>query len=92
MITIILFHQFQAYNAAIKVGIALTIPPNYNQDAFGKAYSCGQTRWRYKHNNWLFVKRLIDDYDNQTTNGIYVIPIHKQTLTQFIIWVLKIQK
>ena len=68
--------SIQAYNAAIKVGIALTIPPNYNQDAFGKAYSCGQTRWRYKHNNWLFVKRLIDDYDNQTTNGIYVIPIH----------------
>jgi len=59
-----------------KIGICLTIPPNHSQDAFGKAYSNGQTRYRYKKNNTIWVNRLIAEYDNRESEGIYLIPIH----------------
>lgn len=60
----------------IKIGVCLTIPPNHSQDAFGKAYNCGQNRNRYKRNNAIYVKALIDEYDNRTAEGIYLVPIH----------------
>lgn len=63
-------------NASIKVGLALTIPPNYSQDAFGKAYKCGQTRDRYKRNNAMWVAKMIEKYDGRESDGIYLIPIH----------------
>lgn len=59
-----------------KIGVCLTIPPNHSQDAFGKAYSNGQTRHRYKKNNTIWVNRLIAEYDNRESEGIYLIPIH----------------
>lgn len=59
-----------------KIGICLTIPPNHSQDAFGKAYKCGQTRDRYKRNNVLFVNAMIKEYDNREDEGIYIIPIY----------------
>lgn len=62
--------------SGIKIGICLTIPPNHSQDSFGKAYGCGQTRDRYKRNNYLWVKRLISEYDGRELDSIYVIPIH----------------
>lgn len=59
-----------------KIGVCLTIPPNHSQDAFGKAYSNGQTRYRYKKNNTIWVNRLISEYDNRESEDIYLIPIH----------------
>lgn len=59
----------------IKVGIAITIPPNRSQDAFGKAYGCGQNRRRYKRNNMLFVRGIISAYDNRESEGVYLVPI-----------------
>ena len=59
----------------IKIGIVVTIPPNRSQDAFGKAYGCGQTRERYKRNNMLFVKSIIDAYDERESDSIYLVPI-----------------
>jgi lysophospholipase L1-like esterase len=61
---------------SMKIGLCLTIPPNHSQDAFGKAYSNGQTRHRYKRNNIIWVNRLIAEYDNRESEGIYLIPIH----------------
>ena len=61
--------------AGIKIGIAITIPPNKSQDAFGKAYGCGQTRSRYKRNNLMFASKLIDIYDNREDENIYIVPI-----------------
>lgn len=60
---------------ATKIGIAITIPPNYSQDAFGKAYGCGQTRNRYKYNNMKWVERLIEEYDSKENENIYLVPI-----------------
>lgn len=59
-----------------KCVVCLTIPPNYSQDAFGKEYKCGQNRNRYKRNNVLWVKRLIEEYDGRESEGIYVCPIN----------------
>lgn len=72
----IMMNSIRAACPDAKICVALTIPPNYSQDAFGKGYSCGQTQWRYKRNNVLWVKHLIDLYDNREDENIFVVPIH----------------
>ena len=67
----------------MKIGVCLTIPPNYSQDAFGKAYSCGQTRNRYKRNNVLWVQNQIDRYDGRESEKIYLVPIHTNLDTKY---------
>lgn len=57
-----------------KIGICLTIPPNSSQDAFGKAYSCSQTRDRYKRNNTLWVNAIIEHFES--SESVYLIPIN----------------
>jgi hypothetical protein len=66
-----------------KIGVVLTIPPNYSQDAFGKAYSCGQTRARYKRNNVIWVDNKIRRYENREDEGIYLIPVHTNLDTKY---------
>ena len=69
--------SIKSASSSIKVGIALPIPPNYSQDAFGKAYKCGQTRMRYKRNNFFLVNKLIEEFGNkEVSDGIYLIPIY----------------
>lgn len=67
--------SIQAANASTKIGVAVTIPPNTSQDAFGKAYGCGQTRDRYRRNNLLFAQSLIDAYGGMEESGVYLVPI-----------------
>ena len=66
-----------------RIGIALTIPPNYSQDAFGKAYQNGQTRRRYKRNNVIWVGNLLSRYENREKERIHVIPIHTNLDTKY---------
>ena len=69
--------SIKSASSSIKVGIALPIPPNYSQDAFGKADKCGQTRMRYKRNNFFLVNKLIEEFGNkEVSDGIYLIPIY----------------
>jgi lysophospholipase L1-like esterase len=68
--------SIHAYDEDIKIGLALTIPPAYEQNAFGKSNGCGQTRWRYKRNNFLWVKALIEIFSGQEENNIYLVPIN----------------
>lgn len=75
--------SIKSYNANIKIALGLTIPPNYSQDAFGKAYSSGQTRWRYKRNRDLWVKKLIETFDNLESENIYLVPIHTNLDTRY---------
>lgn len=67
----------------VKVGVALTIPPNYSQDAFGKGYGCDETRTNYKLSNAIFVNRLIDELDNKTNQRVYLIPIYANLDTRY---------
>lgn len=75
--------SIKAAASAIKIGVCLTIPPNYSQDAFGKAYKCGQTRNRYKRNNVLWVENLIKKYDGRENENIYLVPIHTNLDTKY---------
>ena len=68
--------SMQAESPSTKIGICITIPPNHSQDAFGKAYKCGQTRDRCKRNNALYVQALISEYDERESEGIFLVPIH----------------
>ena len=68
--------SIQGVSASIKIGVCVTIPPNHSQDAFGKAYACSQTRDRYKRNNAFWADAIISEFDEQESNGVYIIPIH----------------
>lgn len=63
-------------SANIQIGVCVTIPPNSSQDAFGKAYACGQNRERYKHNNAVWASKIIEEFSDMEDSGVYVIPIH----------------
>lgn len=75
--------SLKAAASGIKIGVCLTIPPNYSQDAFGKEYKCGQTRNRYKRNNVLWVENLIEKYDGRENERIYLVPIHTNLDTKY---------
>lgn len=62
-------------NANMKFGIGVTIPSG-NQDAFGFSYGAGQTSWRYKINNRMLTKRLVDYYSGKESSNIYLIPLN----------------
>lgn len=67
-------NNIKAHSSAIKIGVCLTIPPNASQDAFGNAYNCGQTRWRYLKNNKILVDRLMKAFKGREAENIYLIP------------------
>ncbi|SPT62133.1 GDSL-like Lipase/Acylhydrolase [Aerococcus viridans] len=70
-----IINDVKSYDSNIKVGMTVTIPPNASQDAFGTVYGTGQTQWRYKRNNALWVPRLIDHYKDKESQGIYLVPM-----------------
>ena len=68
----------QSASNTIKICVALTIPPNSSQDAFGNDYA-GRAEYAlltYKDRWFNFVRALIDTYDNRESEGIFVIPIN----------------
>jgi lysophospholipase L1-like esterase len=68
--------NIKTQNANVKIGVCITIPPNYSQDAFGTAYGTGQTRRRYKRNNFLLAKKLIASFGGREAENIYLVPIY----------------
>lgn len=78
-----MINSIKANSSTIKIGLALTIPPNYSQDAFAKDYSTGQTRWRYKRNNILWVKRMIEHFSGKESQNIYLIPTNSVIDTKY---------
>ncbi|AOH54499.1 hypothetical protein ABE28_009050 [Peribacillus muralis] len=69
-----MINKIKVYSSTIKVGIFVTIPPNENQDSFGLAYGNGQTQWRYKRNNALWIDEVIKYFKGKEAQGIYLIP------------------
>lgn len=57
--------SIKAYDPNIKVSFNITIPPNDNQDIFGESYGTGQTQWRYKYNNHIWVAKMIEYYQGK---------------------------
>ncbi|MEN6313255.1 MAG: SGNH/GDSL hydrolase family protein [Clostridiaceae bacterium] len=68
--------SMKTFNASVKIGMMITIPPSYHQDAFGKDYYCGMPQYRYKRNVHRYCKKLIDAYSNREDENIYVIPVN----------------
>lgn len=68
--------SLQSADSNMKIGVCITIPPNNSQDAFGKAYGCGQTRDRAKRNNARWCRKLIEHFAGKEEDGIYLVPIH----------------
>ena len=67
--------SIHAFDANIKIGILVTIPPSRSEDSFGVDLT-GMTRWRYKRNNQLFAKQLILQFSNREGSQIYVVPFN----------------
>ena len=65
------------------IGIALTIPPSYTQYPWGLDFGCYITRNRYKRNNHIWVKNLIEKYSGLEAEGIYIIPIYTNLDTEY---------
>lgn len=75
--------SIHVYNANVKIALGLTIPPNYSQDAFGKAYNSTVTRTRYKRNHDLWVNELIKEFDSRESENIFLVPIHTNLDTRY---------
>jgi lysophospholipase L1-like esterase len=68
--------NIRAYNAAIKIGICVTTPVSYSQDAFGDDYQCGQPRWRVKRNYTILARKVIDQFKARTgVDNVYLVPL-----------------
>ena len=77
--------DIKSYSSSIKVAITVTIPPNSDQDIFGDVYGNAQTHWRYKRNNAIWTRWLIDTYQYRDAENIRLIPMHHNidTTTDF---------
>ncbi len=75
--------SIHAYCSDIRIGLCVTIPPAYDQDSFGKAYGCDISRWRYKLNNFLWTKALIETFTGQEDANIYLVPINTNLDTRY---------
>lgn len=75
--------SIKAFDDNIKIGLAITIPPAYSQDAFGLNHGTDYVRWRYKRHNYLWCKSLINEFKDQEENDIYLVPIHVNLDTKY---------
>ncbi len=71
-----MIENIKTYNTGIRIGIAVTIPPSKDQDAFGESYKCEITQWRYKRNNFIWNKALINAFQGKEAQGIDLVPIN----------------
>lgn len=68
-----IINDILAFDNSIKIGLAITFPPNDSQNVFGTAYGTSQNQWRYKRNNHLWQKTLIDTFAND--NRVTLVPL-----------------
>lgn len=70
----VLTDAISAYDKNTVVGVCVTIPPAYTQDAFGELYGVKYPRWRYKINNYIWTSALIEHYGD--LDKAYLVPIN----------------
>lgn len=69
-----IINDIHSYDSTIKIGLAITFPPNASQDAFGAAAGVYQTQWRYKDNNFIWVQKLMEKYNDH--EFVQLVPLH----------------
>lgn len=62
------------FDAKVRIGIMLAIPPSRTQDSFGKSYGVLQSRRRYKRKWFLWNRELLRRFSGR--DGIEIIPLH----------------
>lgn len=68
--------SIKAAVSGIRIGICITIPPSWSQDAFGRNYSSEQTLRRYERNLKLWREAVLAAHDTSVASDVYVIPYH----------------
>ncbi|GAA3409283.1 SGNH/GDSL hydrolase family protein [Paenibacillus hodogayensis] len=66
--------DIRRFNAAVRIGIMLIIPPSRTQDSFGRSYGVLQSRRRYKRKWFLWNRELLHRFSGR--DGIDIIPLH----------------
>ena len=56
------------------IGVGLVTPGAKSQDAFGKNYACGQTRWQYKKNQHALNQAMLEKFSNYADQKVVIIP------------------
>ena len=56
------------------IGVGLVTPGAKSQDAFGRNYACGQTRWQYKKNQHALNQAMLDKFSKCADKKIVIIP------------------
>jgi lysophospholipase L1-like esterase len=57
-----------------RIGLIPAVPAAASQDAFGRNYRNGQTRWQYKRNQHAVVQTMYARYRGKEAEGISLIP------------------
>jgi len=69
--------SIHAYQAGIRIGIALTTPPSQGQDGFGHDYTCVQNRTRAKRNEGILWRGLLTAFSGLEISGkTYIVPLN----------------
>lgn len=86
-----MIESIQSYDSDINIGICLTIPPGYSQDAFGGMYGTLIPRWKYKNHYIMWVNALIESFDNKQMRHLYLVPINTNIDTKYNMGMADIQ-
>jgi lysophospholipase L1-like esterase len=79
----IMIDSIKSAGAGIKIGIALTIPPSYDHNPWGKLFGMSYSRENYKLANWMFVKALTNQFQNQEAGRVYIVPVNTNLDTRY---------
>jgi len=72
----LLLDAFRAAGPDTQIALLLLVPPAATQDAFGRNYKCGQTRWQYRRNQHRVVEREMEEYGGAEEQDLFLIPAH----------------
>lgn len=66
--------MIHSHSPDTKVGAVLPMPPAATQDAFGKNYGSGQTRWQYRRNQHRVLERMTEAFGNREEENVFLVP------------------
>jgi lysophospholipase L1-like esterase len=72
----IMVNSIKAYDANVKIGVMVTIPPSANQEGFGSYYGSGNSLWRYRRTYDMWLQAFLAYYKGKEAQGIYLVPIN----------------
>ena len=69
----------RGYDERIRIGLCVTIPPAYTEDAFGARYGTLRPRWRYKLINFAWINAMIDEFRENENADLVPINVNLDT-------------